>query len=261
MPAFTLTSSPTTSVEITSSALSVPCQPLLVSQTFWGPSPKLHSTLCQVGKRRGQSLVATNVTGLQPSRLFLSQTVTQAYGSSSTRVRSPLCPLPASAGITDVLGTEPETALRLVPSRETTRPVVSGDERHWPTTKSPFFISDCYTGLRFLIDTGAQVSVLPPSPEDRKHPRSDLTLQAVNNTPIRMFGTRSLTLNLGLHRTFRWVFVVAETTTPILGADFLRHFGLLVDLKHNRLADTTTNLVVQGIVSQGISLSPPQKAS
>ena len=24
-----------------------------------------------------------------------------------------------------------------MPSRETTRPVVSGDERHWPTTKSP----------------------------------------------------------------------------------------------------------------------------
>ena len=108
------------------------------------------------------------------------------------------------------------------------------------------------------------MSVLPPSPDDRKLPRSDLTLQAVNNTPIRTFGTRSLALNLGLRRTFRWVFVVAETTTPILGADFLQHFGLLVDLKHNRLADTTTNLVVQGIVSQETSLSPtllPNKPS
>lgn len=103
---------------------------------------------------------------------------------------------------------------------------------------------------------GAQVSVLPPSPTDRKRSHSDLTLQAVNNTTIPTFGTRSLTLNLGLRHTFRWVFIIAETMTPILGADFLRHFGLVVDLKDYRLSDTTTNLVVQGIVTQEISLSP-----
>lgn len=100
------------------------------------------------------------------------------------------------------------------------------------------------------------MSVLPPSHKERQHPRSNLTLQAVNNTPIPTFGTRSLTLNLGLRRIFRWVFIVAETSTPILGADFLRHFGLLVDLKHNRLSDTTTSLTVQGMVSRVGSLSP-----
>ena len=91
------------------------------------------------------------------------------------------------------------------------------------------------------------MSVLPPSPKERLHPRSDLTLQAVNNTPIPTFGTRSLTLNLGLRRTFRWVFILAETSTPILGADFLRHFGLLVDLKNSKLSDSTTSLAVQGV--------------
>ena len=127
-----------------------------------------------------------------------------------------------------------------------------------------FYIPDKDTGLRFLIDTSAQVSVLPPTPQERKHPRSDLTLQAVNNTPIPTFGTRSHTLNLGLRRTFRWVFVVAETSTPILGADFLRTFRLLVDLKRIKLVDTTTSLVVQGIRAQEISLSPtllPKKSA
>ena len=42
----------------------------------------------------------------------------------------------------------------------------------------------------------------------------------------------------------------------ILGANFLRTFGLLVDLKRNKLVDTTTSLVVQGIRAQEISLSP-----
>ena len=74
--------------------------------------------------------------------------------------------------------------------------------------------------------------------------------------PNPTFGTRSLTLNLGLYRTFRWVFVVAQISIPILGADFLQHFGLLVDLKHNQLSDRTTNLVVQGISTQVTSLSP-----
>ena len=114
------------------------------------------------------------------------------------------------------------------------------------------YITDKDTGLRFLIDTSAQVSVLPPTQQERKHPRSDLTLQAVNNTPIPTFGTHSHTLNLGLRRTFRWVFAVAETSMPILGADFLRTFGLLVDLKRNKLVDTTTSLVVQGIRAQEI---------
>ena len=55
-------------------------------------------------------------------------------------------------------------------------------------------------------------------------------LQAVNNSPIRTYATRSLTLNLGLHRTFRWLFVIADITTPILGA-----YSLSVDLSQYRL--------------------------
>ena len=160
---------------------------MLVPPALWRQSLQLHPTLCKVGKRRGQSLAATNAAGLAPSRLF--------------------------------------------------------------------FFTDRYTGLRFLVDTGAQVSVIPPTHKERQHHRSDLTLRAVNNTPIPTFGTRSLTLNLGLRRTFRWVFIVAESSTPILGADFLRHFGLLVDIQQNKLSDSTTYLTVQGIVSQGESPS------
>ncbi len=63
------------------------------------------------------------------------------------------------------------------------------------------------------------------------------------------YGTRSLTLDLGLRRTFRWVFIIANVKKPILGADFIHNFGLLVDVRHNRLSDTVTQLKVQGIVS------------
>ena len=79
---------------------------------------------------------------------------------------------------------------------------------------------------------------------------------AVNDTPIRTFGKRSLTLNLGLHRPFPWVFIVTDVQRPILGADFLRHFGLLVNVKQRQLSDATTQLYVQGILSSDSSPSP-----
>ena len=70
---------------------------------------------------------------------------------------------------------------------------------------------------------------------------------AVNKSPIPTFGERSLTLDLGLRRTFRWIFVIASLHTPIIGVDFLREFGLVVDVKHRKLLDSTTKLAVNGI--------------
>ena len=64
---------------------------------------------------------------------------------------------------------------------------------------------------------------------------------AVNNTPITTYGQRSLTLNLGLRRSLPWIFIIADVQNPILGADFLRRFGLLVDMKQRQLSLTFTS--------------------
>ena len=120
-----------------------------------------------------------------------------------------------------------------------------------------FHVVDMSSGLCFLVDTGAEVSVIPPSQTDRKCPQQNFTLQAVNNTSITTYGSRSLsTLNLGLRRTFRWIFIIADVQHPILGADFLHNYSLLVDMSHNRLLDSLTQLKVQGIVTQESSPSP-----
>ena len=84
-----------------------------------------------------------------------------------------------------------------------------------------FYVTDRSTGFRFLMDTGAQVSAIPPTPVQRKHPQKGLCLQAVNNSTIATYGNQLLTLDLGLRRLFRWIFVIADVQTPILGADFL----------------------------------------
>ena len=98
--------------------------------------------------------------------------------------------------------------------------------------------------------------MLPPTRTDRKHPQEGCNLLGLNRSSIPTYGKRSLTLNLGLRRVFKWIFIVANVQAPILGADFLRHFSLLVDIKHSHLIDTTTQLRVQGMISRTTSPSP-----
>ena len=112
-----------------------------------------------------------------------------------------------------------------------------------------FRIFDKSSGISFLVDTGAEVSILPASFQSAssKPIPTSVKLQAVNGSSISTFGQRSLTLDLGLRRTFRWIFIIADLPLPIIGADFLREFGLLVDVKHRKLIDCTTNFIVSGL--------------
>ena len=119
-----------------------------------------------------------------------------------------------------------------------------------------FYVTDCLTGLKFLVDTGAQVSAILPTPVQHKHPQEGLGLQAVKNSTNATYGYQLLMLDLGLRRLFRWIFVIANIQTPILGADFLQHFGLLVDVRHTCLSDKVIKLKVQEILSASSSPSP-----
>ena len=65
-----------------------------------------------------------------------------------------------------------------------------------------------------------------------------------------------MTLNIGLRRDFKWIFIIAAVPVPIIGADFLRHFSLVVDVKNRKLIDSQTELTVNGNVTSVISPSP-----
>nr|XP_054920602.1 uncharacterized protein LOC129381617 [Dermacentor andersoni] len=120
---------------------------------------------------------------------------------------------------------------------------------------SVFFLTDRERGACFLVDTGAEVSVVPASPADRKRPCA-APLEALNNTTIPTYGQRSLSLDLGLKRTFRWIFVVADVKFAILRAAFLRNFGLLVDVRNRRLQDPMSQAEVLGKPSRHPPLIP-----
>ena len=50
-------------------------------------------------------------------------------------------------------------------------------------------------------------------------------------------------MELEFRRIFKYLFIVADITTPIIiGADFYVHFGLIVNLKNRKLMDLNTTL-------------------
>ncbi|BHF76420.1 hypothetical protein SprV_0501951800 [Sparganum proliferum] len=116
-----------------------------------------------------------------------------------------------------------------------------------PSSGRTFCVCDKVTRRRFLVDTGAQISVVPPTPVDRHCPSPGLHLQAANCSPISTFGSRSLTLNICLRRSFSWIFVIADVPHAVLGSGFLAEFDLLVDSRRSCLLDRTTGLFVRGL--------------
>ena len=110
------------------------------------------------------------------------------------------------------------------------------------TTSGRLFVTDRVSKLRFLIDTGSDLCVFPRRLAPGRRERTSYDLFAANGTPIPTYGWYTLTLNLGLRRDFTWRFVVANVQLPIIGADFLANFSLLVDCRNNRLLDGVTSL-------------------
>ncbi|XP_046492912.1 uncharacterized protein [Neodiprion pinetum] len=114
---------------------------------------------------------------------------------------------------------------------------------------SRLFVKDRPTGTQFLVDTGSDLSIIPPGGAPARKARTGYQLRAANGSPIDTFGWTTMTLDLSLRRDLSWRFVVADVTRPLIGADFPSHFGTAVDLKGRRLIDTTTTLTSLGSIA------------
>ena len=98
-----------------------------------------------------------------------------------------------------------------------------------------FFLADEVSGTRHLVDTGACRSLFPKSLMGNvRLQRSGERLVAANGSPVPTFGHRRTTISFG-GRSYSWQYLVADVCLPIMGADFLAHFDLLVDVRRRRL--------------------------
>ena len=106
-----------------------------------------------------------------------------------------------------------------------------------PDHPAQLLVNDNHSGRTFLIDTGAQVSLLPATAHARRHPSPTAPkLVAANGSSIASYGTQQTHVQLG-KRKFTVTFIIADVRRPILGADFLRRHKLLVDLCGQKLID------------------------
>ncbi|GFW83533.1 gag-pol polyprotein [Trichonephila clavipes] len=101
-------------------------------------------------------------------------------------------------------------------------------------------LADSSSKITFLIDTGADISVIPKSFAPHAKVQQGLTLYASNGTKIPTYGTKRILLDLCLRRQFAWSFVIADVRQSIIEVDFLKHFNLSVDAKHHRVIDANT---------------------
>lgn len=125
------------------------------------------------------------------------------------------------------------------------------------------------TKLTFIIDTGACVSIIPYNLINGHIIQpSAVRLHTANGTPIKCHGETSVLMSLPcLRRTFRWTFVIANTTNALLGADFLSHFGIVVNCQTKSIQDSLTrcdarlnssNIIQSALTINQLSDAPSQ---
>jgi len=112
------------------------------------------------------------------------------------------------------------------------------------------YVTDRRTGIKYLIDTGSDVSVYPPQKHHMFRGKAEpYQLYAANGSVIPTYGTKTLQPDLSLRREFPWRFNIADVLQPIIEADFLAHYHLLPDMKKKKLIDGETGLTAQGIIA------------
>ena len=158
--------------------------------------------------------------------------------------------------------------LHMLPDSRTTTPVRDNSELTGLTDSVPshpqlleIAAKIGTTKVKFIIDTGASISILPSSfvNDFILHP-TPISISSASGDKINCHGQANLELGIrSLGRTFRWTFVFADVTSPLLGFDFLNNFGLIIDCQnksiHDRLTDRTVKIINSNLPSVNLVIN------
>ena len=112
-------------------------------------------------------------------------------------------------------------------------------------------VIDSVSRREFLVDTGAEVSIIPATSTDRatfvRQPQR--VLRAANGTSIRTYGTIDSIICIQ-GKKFAHTFIKADVQRALLGADFLLKHELLVDLPGRRILKANTLTAFECVISK-----------
>ena len=107
------------------------------------------------------------------------------------------------------------------------------------------YLTNKHSGRRYLVDTGAGLSMLLPEDIDKPHKGKLKSLRAANGTEIPTYGERAVQMDFRLGSTYNWVFHVADVTTPELGIDFLAACHFNINVHNATVTDKFTNVSIK----------------
>ena len=117
------------------------------------------------------------------------------------------------------------------------------------------FVHDTANNVKWLVDSDALYSIIPPTYAQRLKGPEGQSLQAANGTNIPCYGSVIKDLCIG-NRKYQFDFVVADVKHHILGADFLAEFFLAPNHRDGSLIDLNCFDTIPGVVAQGEAPSP-----
>ena len=120
---------------------------------------------------------------------------------------------------------------------------------------SLIYVYDAQDKRKWLVDGGALLSIIPPTPNQRRKGPSGTELRAANGTKIPCFGNTSKIVTLG-DRSFQFDFTIADVQQSILGADFLSEFCLAPNHRDGTILDLNTLETLPVEIAHGMSSKP-----
>ena len=159
----------------------------------------------------------------------------------------------------------PRTAGNPVPFQETSSPA-GGFFRPTCPPSCSLALQDILSDREFLVDSGASVSVFSGP---RLSSDDGVRLLTAHRSPMLCSGSCLIPLRFSCRsgsRVYTRNFQLAPVSIPLLGADFLQHFNLMVDIKGRKLvhADCPEDVIIQLLQvlnppSSQCPSSPPRK--
>jgi hypothetical protein len=104
-----------------------------------------------------------------------------------------------------------------------------------------YCVKDELSGKFFLVDTGEAYSVIPHTSAEKP---VGPALKGADGSRISCWGPSTRTVNLA-DSSFTWKFLLAAVSFPIIGADFIKHHQLVVDLANEYLLSPLLNLKIK----------------